>query len=69
MITGIDANPQGGDAIAAGGSFEASIAQDYAGHRDRATADAVEKQLKGEEIRSSVTYVPTVLVTRDNAAQ
>ena len=27
MITGIDANPQARDAIAAGGNFEASIAQ------------------------------------------
>ena len=68
VITGIDANPQARDAIAAGGNFEASIAQDFAGI-GRATADAVATKLKGEEIRSSVTYVPTVLVTRDNAAQ
>ena len=33
VITGIDANPQAREAIAAGGNFEASIAQDFAGHR------------------------------------
>ena len=68
VITGIDANPQARDAIAAGGNFEASIAQDFAGIGP-ATADAVATKLKGEEIQQSVIYVPTVLVTRDNAAQ
>ena len=68
VITGIDANPQARDAIASGGNFEASIAQDFAGIGN-ATADAVAKKLKGEDIRQSVIYVPTVLVTRENAAQ
>lgn len=68
VVTGIDANPQARDAIAAGGNFEASIAQDFAGI-GRATAEAVARQLAGEEIRSGVTYVPTVLVTRENAAE
>ena len=31
VITGIDANPQARDAIAQGGNFEASVAQDFAG--------------------------------------
>ena len=67
VITGIDANPQAREAIAAGGNFEASIAQDFTGI-GRATADAVAKALEGEEVRS-VIYVPTVLITKDNAKQ
>jgi ribose transport system substrate-binding protein len=68
VITGIDANPQARDAIAAGGNFEASVAQDFAGI-GAATADAVGRAMAGEEIRESVIYVPTVLVTSVNAAQ
>lgn len=66
VITGIDANPQARDAIAAGGSFEASIAQDFAGI-GRTTADVVARALAGEEIVQRVVYVPTVLVTAANA--
>ena len=68
VITGIDANPQAREAIAAGGSFEASVAQDFAGIGATA-ADTVARILAGEEIVSSVVYVPTVLVTRANAAE
>jgi ribose transport system substrate-binding protein len=68
VITGIDANPQAREAIAAGGSFEASVAQDFEGI-GRAAAEAVERALAGEEIREPVTYVPTTLVTQANAAQ
>jgi ribose transport system substrate-binding protein len=67
VITGIDANPQARDAIASGGSFEASIAQDFKGI-GTATAEAVAKKLKGEEV-PGVIYVPTVFVTRDNAKE
>ena len=66
VITGIDANPQAREAIAAGGNFEASIAQDFQGIGSTA-ADAVARVLAGEEIRQSVIYVPTKLVTSANA--
>ncbi len=68
VIVGMDANPQARDAIAAGGNFEASMAQDFDGIGKAAfaaTADAI----AGKEIRSKVIYVPTVLITAANAAQ
>ena len=68
VITGIDANPQARDAIAAGGNFEASIAQDFAGIGSTA-AEVVERLLAGEELRERVIYVPTMLVTSANAAE
>ncbi|ODT66669.1 MAG: sugar ABC transporter substrate-binding protein [Pelagibacterium sp. SCN 63-23] len=68
VITGIDANPEAREAIAAGGGFEASVAQDFAGI-GAATADAVARVLSGEEIRQSVIYVPTKLITTANAAE
>lgn len=68
VITGIDANPQAREAIAAGGNFEASVAQDFSGI-GAATADAVARVLAGEEILQSVTYVPTRLITAANAAE
>jgi ribose transport system substrate-binding protein len=68
VITGIDANPQAREAIAAGGNFEASVAQDFEGI-GRATAEAVARLLDGEEIREPVIYVPTTLVTQANAAE
>ncbi|NUB45273.1 substrate-binding domain-containing protein [Fertoebacter nigrum] len=67
VITGIDANPQARVAIAAGGSFEASVAQDFAGI-GRTTADTVARVLAGEELRANVIYVPTVLITGANVA-
>jgi ribose transport system substrate-binding protein len=66
VITGIDANPQAREAIAAGGPFEASVAQDFEGI-GRATADAVARVLAGEQIREPVIFVPTTLVTQSNA--
>lgn len=68
VITGIDANPQAREAIAAGGSFEASVAQDFEGI-GKATAEAVGRALAEEEIKEPVTYVPTTLVTQANAAE
>lgn len=68
VITGIDANPQAREAIAAGGNFEASVAQDFSGI-GAATADAVARVLAGEEILQSVTYVPTKLITKANATE
>ncbi len=68
VIVGIDANPQARDAIAAGGSFEASVAQDFVGIGNK-TADMVARLLAGETIKESVVYVPTMLVTSANAAE
>lgn len=67
VIVGIDANPQALDAIAAGGNFEASVAQDFNGIGST-TADAVERYLNGETINQAVIYVPTTLVTSANVA-
>ncbi len=68
VITGIDANPQARDAIAAGGNFEASVAQDFNGIGATA-ADVVARLIAGQELRERVIYVPTKLVTAANAAQ
>ncbi|WP_417308353.1 substrate-binding domain-containing protein [Devosia sp.] len=68
VITGIDANPQAREAIAEGGNFEASVAQDFSGI-GAATADAVARVLDGEELKQRVIYVPTKLVTVANAAE
>lgn len=68
VITGIDANPQARDAIAAGGNFEASVAQDFDGIGST-TADTVARILAGQELVQTVIYVPTTLVTSANAAQ
>ncbi|MCC5975952.1 MAG: substrate-binding domain-containing protein [Rubellimicrobium sp.] len=65
VITGIDANPQARDAIAAGGNFEASVAQDFAGI-GATTADTVARLLAGEELVQTIIYVPTVLITAAN---
>jgi ribose transport system substrate-binding protein len=65
VIVGIDANPQAREAIAKGGNFEASVAQDFVGIGST-TADAVARHLKGETIKQNVIYVPTVLVTSAN---
>jgi ribose transport system substrate-binding protein len=68
VITGIDANPQARDAIAQGGNFEASVAQDFAGIGST-TADTVARLLAGEELVQTVIYVPTVLITTANVAE
>ncbi|HEV3044000.1 MAG TPA: substrate-binding domain-containing protein, partial [Roseiarcus sp.] len=65
VIAGIDANPQAREAIAKGGNFEASMAQDFKGI-GRATAEAVKRTLAGEKIKQSVIYVPTKLITSAN---
>ncbi|MDJ0683611.1 MAG: substrate-binding domain-containing protein [Alphaproteobacteria bacterium] len=62
VITGIDANPQAREAIAAGGNFEASVAQDFDGI-GRTAADTVARLIKGETLVQRVIYVPTTLVT------
>jgi ribose transport system substrate-binding protein len=65
VITGIDANPQARAAIAAGGNFEASVAQDFQGIGST-TADAVARVLAGQTIKQNVIYVPTKLITSAN---
>jgi ribose transport system substrate-binding protein len=68
IITGIDANPQALDAIAQGGSFEASIAQDFSG-MGALVADQIQRVLDGETITQHTVYAPTRLVTAANAAE
>jgi ribose transport system substrate-binding protein len=65
VITGIDANPEARAAIAKGGNFEASMAQDFKGI-GAAAADAVKRHLAGEAIKQGVIYVPTKLITPAN---
>lgn len=68
VITGIDANPQAREEIAKGGNFEATVAQDFAGI-GAATAEAVAGLLDGTAPADGVIFVPTMLVTKENAAQ
>jgi ribose transport system substrate-binding protein len=68
VITGIDANPQAREAIAQGGNFEASVAQNFAGIGST-TADTVARLLAGDDLVQRVIYVPTTLVTAANAAE
>ena len=67
VITGIDANPQAREEVAKGGNFEATVAQDFTGI-GTAAAEAVAKLLAGEAIADPVIFVPTKLVTKENAA-
>ena len=68
VITGIDANPQARDAIAASGNFEASVAQDFKGIGSTA-ADTLARVMGGETLKANVIYVPTKLVTSANAKE
>lgn len=68
VIVGMDANPQARDAIAAGGNFEASMAQDFKGIGSTA-ADVIDRVLQGETIKESVINVPTVLITGANVSE
>lgn len=68
VITGIDANPQARDAIAQGGNFEASVAQDFQGIGST-TADTVARLIDGEELVQRVIYVPTQLITGANVGE
>lgn len=68
VITGMDANPQARDAIAAGGNFEASMAQDFAAI-GATTAKVVARAMAGEVIREKTIYVPTVLITAANVKE
>jgi ribose transport system substrate-binding protein len=50
------------------GNFEASIAQDF-GAMGAAAADVVAGAMSGAEQRARVIYVPTKMVTANNAGQ
>lgn len=65
VIVGMDANPQARDAIAKGGNFEASMAQDFKGI-GRTVAENVKKYLAGNKNIQTVIYVPTKLITKEN---
>jgi ribose transport system substrate-binding protein len=65
VIVGMDANPQARDAIAKGGNFEASMAQDFKGI-GRTVAETVKKYLAGNKNVQTVIYVPTKLITKEN---
>ncbi len=65
VIVGMDANPQARDAIAAGGSFRASMAQDFQGIGS-AVAEAAAAAIAGKPSPAAVTYVPTRLITSAN---
>lgn len=66
VIVGMDANPQARDAISASGNFEASMAQDFTGIGSK-VAELVERLVAGEELRETVVYIPTQLITSANA--
>ena len=68
VITGMDANPQAREAIAKGGAFEASMAQDFKGI-GKTVAETVRRYLAGEKMKQSVIYVPTKLIMKENANQ
>ena len=65
VITGMDANPQAREAIAKGGAFEASMAQDFKGI-GKTVAETVRRYLAGEKIKQSVIYVPTKMIMKEN---
>jgi len=65
VIVGIDANPQALDAIAKGGNFEASVAQDFNGI-GQTVGTLVDTYLNKGKITQSTVYVPTKLVTAGN---
>lgn len=66
VIVGIDATEQARDAIAGGGSFEATVAQDFNGI-GRTAGEQVAVLLSGESIALSTIYIPTTLITAANA--
>lgn len=67
VIVGIDATEQARDAIAAGGNFEATVAQDFSGIA-QTVADLVEMYFAGEEITQTNYYVTASLLTAADLA-
>jgi ribose transport system substrate-binding protein len=68
VITGIDANPEARAAIGKGSNFEATMAQNFRGIGS-AVADAVKRKMGGEDMKQSVIYVPTRLITIANVSE
>ena len=68
VIVGLDAIDPAREAIAAGGNFEATVAQDFAGIAN-AVASGVDAYLNGSPMSQKTIYVPAMLVTKDNASQ
>jgi ribose transport system substrate-binding protein len=68
VIVGMDANPQAREAIAKGGAFEASMAQDFKGI-GKTVAETVRRYLAGDKTIQSVIYVPTNLIRKENVNQ
>lgn len=66
VVVGIDATEQARDAIAQGGNFEATIAQDF-NQIGSVAAEQVAVVLEGGEITRRNIYIPTTLITVDNA--
>ncbi|MHB8630136.1 MAG: substrate-binding domain-containing protein [Aggregatilineales bacterium] len=67
VIVGIDANPQALDAIAKGGNFEATVAQDFNGI-GQTVGDQVNTYLNKGKVAATTIYVPTKLVTAANVS-
>jgi ribose transport system substrate-binding protein len=68
VIVGLDAIDPAREAIAAGGNFEASVAQDFEGIANT-VADNVDAFLNGTAPVAKTIYVPATLVTKENAMQ
>jgi ribose transport system substrate-binding protein len=68
VIVGLDAIDPAREAIAAGGNFEASVAQDFEGIANT-VADNVDAFLNGTTPVAKTIYVPATLVTKENASQ
>jgi ribose transport system substrate-binding protein len=68
VIVGLDAIDPAREAIAAGGNFEASVAQDFVGIANT-VADNVDAYLNGTTPVAKTIYVPATLVTKENAMQ
>jgi ribose transport system substrate-binding protein len=68
VIVGLDAIDPAREAIAAGGNFEASVAQDFVGIANT-VADNVDAYLNGMTPVAKTIYVPATLVTKENAME
>lgn len=65
VIVGLDAIDPAREAIAEGGSFEATVAQDFEGIA-RTLAERVDAYLNGQEPSARTSHVPATLLTQDD---
>lgn len=63
VVVGLDAIEPAREAIAAGGAFRATVAQDFAGMA-ATLADRIDAYLQGQEPSARTVYVPATLVTQ-----